>query len=274
MTTDVPGRNELSPLEVRDRLALFVSVGGLVAVSWLYLIAMGNDMGNEMGNDMGAKMHGMALGVKQWVLSDFINQFLVWAVMMVAMMVPTASRSILILAQIAAVQKRRGRPYVSGLWFTAGYAIAWTGFSVIATCLQWGLDQAALLSVHLVLISPALGAGVIIVAGFWQLTPMKDACLRHCQSPSHFLAKYFRPGYWGAIALGLLHGLYCLGCCWILMGLLFVGGVMNLAWILIITLFVLIEKLLPAEARLSKLSGIGMILAGWGYMYFWIWNSY
>ncbi|MEP1208857.1 MAG: DUF2182 domain-containing protein [Rhizobiaceae bacterium] len=262
MTTGDLGRKDLSPLEIRDRLALFISIGGLVAVSWLYLIAM--------SNDMGSKMQGMALGLKSWSLLDFTNQFLMWAVMMVAMMVPTAFRSILILSQIAAMQKRRGgHPYVSGLWFTAGYALAWTGFSIIATSLQWGLDQAALLSAHLVLVSPALGAGVVIVAGFWQLTPMKDTCLRHCQSPVLYLAARFKPGYWGAISLGLNHGLYCLGCCWVLMGLLFVGGVMNLAWILIITLFVLVEKLLPATGQFAKISGIGMILTGLGYLYFW-----
>jgi predicted metal-binding membrane protein len=249
-------RPKLSLLVKKDRFALAVALGGLVGLSWWYLYHM---------NDM--SMH-MALGVAPWRLADFVSMFLMWAVMMVAMMVPTTFRSILIFAAITEQQKRRGLSFVSSLWFTFGYIIAWTGFSLVATGLQWRLDQAALMSPQMALSSPLIGAAAVIFAGLWQLSPLKDACLRHCRTPAVYLAQHFRPGHWGATRLGLLHGLYCLGCCWLLMGLLFVGGVMNLAWVLVITLFVLIEKCLPPWACLTPVSGVAMVLIGVGYLAF------
>jgi predicted metal-binding membrane protein len=110
--------------------------------------------------------------------------------------------------------------------------------------------------------SPALGAGLLIAAGAYQLTPVKDACLRHCRAPAHFLSEHWRPGRWGAFRMGLEHGAWCLGCCWVLMGLLFLGGVMNLVWIAVITAFVLVEKLVPRGAVAGRLVGAAMIAAG------------
>jgi len=114
--------------------------------------------------------------------------------------------------------------------------------------------------------SPALGAALLIGAGLYQLTPMKDACLAHCRSPAHFIAEHWRAGPLGALRMGALHGAYCLGCCWLLMGLLFFGGVMNLLWIAAITLFVLIEKLVPYGRSGGRLAGLGMIAAGIGVL--------
>jgi predicted metal-binding membrane protein len=243
----------------RDLILLLGALGVLVALCWWYLIDMARGMGGMSG------MNG-AMGIRPWTSADFLMMFGMWAVMMVGMMVPTAVRSILIFAQIGARAASQGRSFVSGYWFTTGYIMIWTVFSAAATFLQWALDQAALLSPTMVSSSSYLGALLLVSAGAWQFSPVKDTCLRHCQSPATYLATHFRPGFSGAVYLGIRHGMYCLGCCWLLMGLLFVGGVMNLLWIAAITAFVLVEKLLPATLRASRMGGWGMIVAGAGYL--------
>jgi len=243
-------------LERRDLLLLLGALGGLVALCWLYLIEASRGM---------AGMNA-AMGMKPWSKVDFLLMFAMWVVMMVGMMVPTAIRSVLIFVQIGVRAAERDRSFVSGYWFTSGYVLIWTLFSAAATVLQWFLDQAALLSPMMVSSSAFLGAILLIGAGAWQFSPVKDVCLRHCQSPVMYFATHFRPGISGAVSLGIQHGWYCLGCCWLLMSLLFVGGVMNLVWIAAITAFVLIEKLLPATLRASRLSGWVMIVAGVGYL--------
>ena len=240
----------------RDLVLLLGALGGLVALCWLYLIETSRGM-----DDMSASM-----GMMPWSKVDFLLMFAMWVVMMIAMMVPTAIRSVLIFVRIGARAAERDRSFASGYWFTAGYILIWTFFSAAATLLQWLLGQAALLSPMMVSSSAFLGAFLLISAGAWQFSPVKDVCLRHCQSPVMYLATHFRPGISGAVSLGIGHGLYCLGCCWLLMSLLFVGGVMNLVWIAAIMAFVLIEKLLPAMLRVSRLSGWVMIVAGVGYL--------
>lgn len=251
-------------LAQRDIVALVAALAILVAVCWWYLLIMARSMSNMAGmSEMGAAMP--TLGVKPWTASDFLMMFAMWAIMMIAMMVPTAMRAVLIFAHISARLKMRGRPFVSGYWFAGGYILAWAGFAATATFLQWALDQAAYLSPEMVIYSPLIGAGILLLAGVWQMTPLKDTCLKHCQSPLVYLAQNFRAGRLGALRVGFRHGLYCLGCCWALMGLLFVAGVMNLAWILAITAFILVEKLLPIKFQISRITGVGMFLAAVGY---------
>jgi len=148
--------------------------------------------------------------------------------------------------------------------FISGYLALWTSFCVVATLAQWGLDQAALLSPTMVTTSPLVGSGLLVAAGVYQITPVKRACLSHCRSPAHFLSEHWRTGITGAFRMGLEHGVFCLGCCWVLMGLLFVGGVMNLLWIAAIATFVLAEKLipLPDSPIPTRLTGGAMILGG------------
>ncbi len=154
-------------------------------------------------------------------------------------------------------------PVIRGLQARREYYVAmWTLFSVGATLAQWALDRAALLSPMTMTTSPKLGAAFLVAAGVYQLTPYKDVCLKHCRAPAHFIAEHWRPGALGAFRMGLAHGAYCLGCCWLLMGLLFFGGVMNLLWIAAITLFVLLEKVLPLGRAGGRLAGGAMILAG------------
>jgi predicted metal-binding membrane protein len=184
--------------------------------------------------------------------------------MMVGMMVPSAAPMTLVYAAVARKAARQGTPVAPTSAFIAGYVAMWTLFSGFATLAQWGLDHAAMLSPMLVSSSPALGAALLVAAGSYQLTPLKNGCLEHCRAPAQFISENWRPGASGAFRMGLVHGAFCLGCCWVLMGLLFVGGVMNLLWIALITGFVLIEKILPHGVLGGRLAGIAMIAAGVG----------
>lgn len=210
---------------------------------------------------MGMSAHDN-LGIKTWSPKDFMMIFVMWAIMMIGMMVPTAMRSVMIFSNIGAKASKQNKPFASAIWFAAGYILIWTLFSMGATVAQWGLTRAALLSPMMISSSIFLGAFLLIVAGLWQFSALKDTCLRHCQSPAMYISQHFRPGVIGAVNLGIRHGLYCLGCCWVLMGLLFIGGVMNLIWVLAITLFILFEKLAPPRLQSSRISGFSMIAVG------------
>jgi predicted metal-binding membrane protein len=198
----------------------------------------------------------------RWTPSYATLMFFMWWIMMMAMMLPSASPMILLFASINRKQRERGSPYVATSVFALGYLLAWAGFSLAAITLQWGFDRATLLSPMLVSTSVVLGGVLLIAAGVWQLTPLKHACLRHCRSPIHFLAHGWRKGRFGALRMGLEHGVFCLGCCWVLMILLFYGGVMNLYWIVGLAVFVLLEKTVPAGHWLGSAAGLGLI--AWG----------
>jgi predicted metal-binding membrane protein len=180
--------------------------------------------------------------------------------MMAAMMLPSAAPTILLVG--ALIRNRgsavRGRTAL----FASGYLLVWVGFSAAATLLQWGLGEAGLLSETMALGNIIVAGVVLIAAGAYQWTPLKDTCLTHCRSPAEFLVRHWSPGAFGAVRTGIRHGVFCLGCCWMLMMLLFVGGLMNLAWIAAIALLVLLEKTIPWGDRMSRLSGA--VLAVWG----------
>ena len=225
----------------------------MTGLSWLYLIVMAREM---------ASMPMAMMGLHAWTPAHFGMMFAMWAIMMVGMMLPSATPTTLVYTAVARKASREGTPVAPVAAFVAGYLFMWTLFSLGATLAQWGLESAALLSPMMVSASPALGGVLLIGAGVYQLTPFKDACLEHCRSPAHFIAERWRSGPLGAFRMGVEHGAFCLGCCWVLMGLLFFGGVMNLLWIAAITLFVLLEKVAPFGAGGGRLSGIGMVGAG------------
>jgi predicted metal-binding membrane protein len=205
----------------------------------------------------------MEMGVlRPWRAIDFALMFAMWSVMMVGMMLPAATPMALLYAQVVRKAARDGSVLPPTAVFVAGYLSAWALFSIAATTAQWALERAALLSPMLVANSPRLGAGLLIAAGVYQLTPWKGACLSRCRDPVHFFATHFRPGVRGALRLGFRYGLYCLGCCWLLMGLLFVGGVMNLLWIAALSVFVLAEKVIPLGASGGRVAGALMIGVG------------
>jgi predicted metal-binding membrane protein len=183
--------------------------------------------------------------------------------MMLGMMLPSATPMILLYARVVRHSAKNTEPLIHTSAFLAGYVVVWTVFSVTATAMQYGLEQAALLSPMMISASPVFGGIVLLVAAVYQWTPYKNACLHRCRSPVWFLSTYWRDGANGALRMGLAHGAYCLGCCWALMLLLFVGGVMNLLCIAAITIFVLAEKVLPRGRDIGRVGAI--ILGLWGF---------
>ncbi len=266
----------------RDRLVVVIALVAVIVLSWVYVLA-GAGMGmsafemTRMTQPVGVidstqpSMQGMSMGgtavggtmiTGAWTVGYAVVIFFMWWVMMFGMMLPSAAPLLLLFARMMRKEKDKGAPYVPTGVFALGYVIMWAAFSAIATGAQWGLEASGLLSGIMVGTSAVLGAGLLIAAGVWQLTPWKNACLRHCRSPIGFLSAHWRPGRTGAFKMGLVHGAFCLGCCWFLMALLFYGGVMNLYWIIGLALYILIEKLLPAGARIGQLTGV--ILIAWG----------
>lgn len=232
----------------RDFLAIVASLTAVVVLSWVYLLAMARDM------------CGMQIPV--WNAAYFWMMFSMWAIMMAGMMVPSAAPMILIYAAVAKKAEKQGVPIASTGAFTAGYLFMWVVFSFFVTLAQWQLDKAALLSPMMVANSPKFGAGLLMAAGIYQWLPLKDNCLKHCRSPFHFISSHWQPGNVGAFKMGISHGTFCIGCCWALMLLLFVGGVMNILWIAAITVLVLLEKVYPWGDRGGKLMGVLMVMAG------------
>ena len=261
----------------RDRLVVVIALVAVIVLSWAYILA-GAGMGMsafEMTQSVGVSdstqpsMQEMSTGgtaadslmaTGTWTVGYAVVIFLMWWVMMLGMMLPSAAPLLLLFARM--MRKEKGAPYVSTGVFALGYVVMWAAFSAIATGAQWGLEASGLLSGIMVGTSAVLAAALLIAAGVWQLTPLKNACLRHCRSPIGFLSAHWRPGRTGAFRMGLVHGAFCLGCCWFLMALLFYGGVMNLYWIIGLALYILIEKLLPAGVRIGQLTGVALI--AWG----------
>ena len=183
--------------------------------------------------------------LQQWRAADLVLLFVMWLVMMVAMMVPSATPMLLMFATIVRQRRQRQQPAVPTGVFLLGYLLVWAGYSALATFAQWGLHSAALLSPMMMTTSGRLGGALLIVAGLFQFTPLKSLCLSRCRSPLGFLTTEWREGVRGALIMGIKHGGYCVTCCWSLMALLFVAGVMNLLWVVAIAALVLLEKVTP-----------------------------
>jgi predicted metal-binding membrane protein len=188
--------------------------------------------------------------------------FGMWWAMMIAMMLPSAAPMILVFALVNRRSHAKGGLYVPTAVFAGAYLAAWGAFSVAAVALQRGLEQAELLSPMMASRNAVFGGALLVLAGAYQLSPLKHVCLRHCRAPIDFISRRWQAGRWGAFRMGVLHGLYCLGCCWALMALLFFGGAMNLYWIAGLALFVLLEKTIPPGHWLASLSGLGLV--AWG----------
>jgi len=240
----------------------------VIALSWVWiLLGAGTgmsamDMLLGLGGDDMAGMMRPAI----WTPGYAGIMFTMWWVMMAAMMLPSAAPILLLFARINRKEKSVGRPFIPTGVFAAGYLAAWGGFSALASGLQWALERFGLLSPMMTTTSYWLGGAILLAAGLWQLTPIKGMCLRHCRSPMGFLVQSWRPGRGGAFRMGLEHGSFCLGCCWFLMGLLFVGGIMNLFWIVGLAVFVLVEKTVPMGSWIGRIVGIG--ITAWGVLLF------
>jgi len=244
-------------LPPRVRAVLVAALAGITAIAWLYLYLLTLRM---------PAMDGMAMAMSAapapWSAAEAGLMFVMWWVMMAGMMLPGVAPMVLTFATINRRKRARGQPYVPTAVFAAGYLLALGGFSLLATIAQWWLEQAALLSPMMRTGTPLLGGLLFVAAGVYQFTPLKRACLRHCRSPFAFIVNHWRDGTRGALVMGLGHGLYCLGCCWVVMALLFVGGVMNLLWVAALTAFVLLEKLLPGGERVARAGGALMLAFG------------
>jgi predicted metal-binding membrane protein len=206
----------------------------------------------------------MAPATEPWSAVEFGYVFAMWAVMMVGMMTPSAAPMILIYARVGRQAWTQGKPFAATGWFVSGYLLVWINFAAAATVAQWALERAALLDPMMASTSRILGGIVLIAAGLYQWTPLKDTCLRQCQSPLVFIQRQggFRRDPVGSLLLGLHHGAYCVGCCWVLMALLFVGGIMNVLWIAAISIFVLLEKVVPVGNWIARIAGLGFAAAG------------
>jgi len=247
----------------RDRTIVLAALISVVLLSWVYVLA-GAGMGIsafEMTRMSGSGAMGVLVPA-QWSREYAGVMFLMWWVMMIAMMLPSATPMVLLFAMMNRKQKEKGNAYVPTVLFASAYLVVWAGFSVVAVALQWGLEATTLLSPMLVSTSAFLGGGLLLAAGIYQLTPIKQACLKHCRSPLQFVLSHWRSGRRGAFRMGVEHGAYCVGCCWFLMGLLFFGGVMNLYWIIGLAVFVFIEKTVPAGHWVSSCVGVILITSG------------
>jgi predicted metal-binding membrane protein len=244
----------------RDRLVVTAGLVGVTVLSWIYTLLLA-------GSLPGVQLAMPHMHV--WEASEVTLVFVMWAVMMVAMMVPSASPLILLFARLNRMRHEGADPVFPTAAFLAGYILVWTGYSALATLAQWGLHRAALLSPAAASATPLFGGALLLAAGIFQWTPLKQACLAQCRSPLAFLMAEWREGLRGALVMGIKHGGYCVACCWILMALLFVAGVMNLLWMAVITGFVLAEKLLPKGDLVARLGGAvlvasGIALLAWG----------
>jgi predicted metal-binding membrane protein len=250
----------------RDRVLVVAGLVAVIAMAWIWILLGAGTGMSAMDMAFGSGMSGMTgmMVPAAWTLGYAGLMFVMWWLMMAAMMLPSAAPILLLFARVNRNQKAGGRPFVPAGIFAAGYLVAWGGFSILATALQWELEQLGLLSPMMVTTSYWLGGGMLLSAGVWQLTPLKAICLRHCRSPMGFLVGSWRPGRLGAFRMGLEHGSYCLGCCWFLMGLLFFGGVMNLYWIAGLAGFVLLEKTTPMGSWIGRVAGVGF--AAWGVL--------
>jgi predicted metal-binding membrane protein len=216
----------------------------------------------EMGTTAAGDTAAVMPQVRPWKIIDVLLTFVMWSVMMVAMMVPSATPMVLLYAAVDRKRRVERSPLGGTAFFVLGYLLVWTAFSAGATGVQWGLHSAALLSPMMVSTSNLLGGSLLVAAGLFQLTPLKTACLRHCRTPLHFFMGEWREGELGALAMGAKHGAYCVGCCWVLMALLFVAGVMNLLWVAVITVFVLVERGVPGGDVVGRVTGMVLIVAG------------
>ncbi|MGZ3535889.1 MAG: DUF2182 domain-containing protein [Thermodesulfobacteriota bacterium] len=248
-------KSKMGNLLQREQLFVFFCLAAIIIISWAYMLHMAWEMS-------GAGEEITLACLMNWGPRDIAHMFIMWGIMMTAMMFPSATPMILMFVSVNERQREIQRPLMRTGLFILGYFLVWTSYSALATAVQWGLHITALLSHNLVIASPILSGTLLIAAGIFQWTPFRDTCMWKCRSPLGFLMAEWREGRTGALVMGLKHGLNCVGCCWLLMLLSFVLGVMNMVWMAIVTVFMLVEKAYPRSQWVSRTSGV--ILIAWG----------
>jgi predicted metal-binding membrane protein len=252
----VPEPSILEAALRKDRLVVVVGLLALTGLAWAYLAHSASLMPAHLGMTMAMPE------AAPWSFAQVAGLVVMWIIMMIAMMLPSVTPVILLFANLSRRRRVQGVLAAPVAVFVAGYLLAWTAFAVLAALGQSLLHSAALLSPVMASRSPLLGGGLLMLAGVYQWLPLKGACLSHCRSPLGFFTSEWREGAGGALVMGFRHGSYCVGCCWALMALLFVAGVMNLFWVVVIAGFVLAEKVVPNGRLLGRITGA--LLAGWG----------
>lgn len=251
--------NNLASLFKRDQIFILFCLIIVILLSWAYIVHLNSLM---QGNSMTSMAKEMSMPQSnQWTLNEFFSAFLMWSVMMIAMMLPSAMPMILVFAAVNKKRLSEGRDFVATWVFVIGYILIWILFSVFAASLQWIFHSLAILSPELKIASPLISGTVLILAGIYQFTPVKKVCIKNCQAPFGFIVEHWRNGKKGAFVMGLHHGLFCLGCCWILMALLFAAGIMNLLWIALIAAFIFVEKIVHIR-WVSWIAGLFLIVFG------------
>ncbi len=254
----------------KDRAIVAAGLAATTLLAWLYLLT-GAGTGMDPAGMTSLKLFGrmampmpMAMnGGAGWSASYWLIMLAMWWVMMIAMMLPSAAPAVLLYARVCRHSQKTGAASaMPTAAFVLGYLVAWLAFSAVATALQAGLERVGLLDRMMMWSTDrTLTAAFLLAAGIFQLSPLKSVCLDHCRTPVDFLTRHWRQGTTGAMRMGLHHGLFCVGCCWLLMALLFAGGVMNLIWIAALTIFVLVEKLAPHGGKTAKATGLLLIAA-------------
>lgn len=241
---------------IQFRLAV-VALLGIAALAWAWLYAAEQAMASMGGT--GALMRLSAAMMAPGDSSSYLlASATMWLVMMLAMMTPPALPLLLVFRGL----DRGPNSKLDALLFAAGYLASWSGFALLVAFAQWGLHSQGYLHGMRLAVSQHVAGAILVAAGLWQLTPLKAACLAHCRGPMGFFLAHRRAGRWGAVAMGLHHGLYCIGCCWMLMALMFAGGAMSVATMAALALFIVAERLLPGGPWVTRLPGLGLIVFG------------
>jgi predicted metal-binding membrane protein len=240
----------------RDKVTVVFCMATVTLIAWVYMIRMAFEM-TEAGMSVSDPC------MVDWSLRDFRMIFSMWSMMMVAMMLPTVAPIILIFSAVNRQRSNERNPLIPTGLFLLAYLFVWVAYSALATFAQWGLHASAILSHSMTINSPILGGAFFLAAGVFQWTPFRDACMSHCRSPIGFVLTEWREGKRGAMIMGLKHGTFCVGCCWMLMALSFVLGAMNMLWMAMLTIFMFLEKVIwPTNIWVSRIAGVA--LATWG----------
>ena len=284
---------EFKPAPLKDRMTVYVGALVVILASWLYIIGMGWHMNtlpffdnpSAMNMDMGMDKKPMDMGMQMnsdmalinkilswmppsqgaWALTDFTLLFLMWSVMMIAMMTPSILPMLLLFTTLNSRNRENGKETSSTMILLSGYLFSWVLFSLVITFPQYAMHKGGLLNPMMEPSHAYIGTIMLCLAGIYQFTPFKDACLTVCQSPLSFLMNNWKDGSLGTFIIGYKHGFYCVGCCWALMLTLFALGVMNIMWVMILTVFVLFEKLSYKNPILFR-RVTGFVFISWGIL--------
>lgn len=255
-----PSESYSSELNLEDKKIIGAGLAVVTSLGWIYILYMAWAMENMHIVDMWMPPRD---GGRNWTAWDFLMLFSMWLTMMVAMMTPTAAPMIIMFSTVNRNKQAKQQPYAPTFIFLTGYLIAWALFSILISLIQWPLHEHGLLNPMMNSQSYLMSGIILILAGIYQWTPMKNVCLKQCRTPLSFIMTSWRNGNWGAFLMGLHHGLFCVGCCWALMAILFAVGVMNMLWVILITVLVLLEKILPFPTFLMR-TFTGTMLFIWG----------